>query len=442
MIPKSIGAPPSSRAAPPMLRRRPPPRPGAAAPLVHAPAAGTRLPSVVGRRMIPAAPFMASRCRRCSLRARRVSRRQFEEATPEPLWGMGGPSEPSPERAYGDRRAMQARLGSCVVRRPATGVSRRPVRARAGRGGRNACWASARITLDMASLRVGVVGSRFAARLHVAAYRRAYGVEARLAGVTSPTAERREAFARETGATPYPSLAAMLPHVDVVDVCAPPAHHEPVALEAIEAGRHVVIEKPFTGAFGRDGLRRPPGSKDALLKEALASAGRIVSAARRRGVVLGYAENWIYAPASRRSARSSRRRARRSSGCSAASRTAAPTRRSTASGATPAAARWSARAAIRCRPASISSRSKGARAAARRSGRPRSPAACTRSPACPATRTAASCAPTTTTSRTTASCTSSSRTAPSPMSSPPSSCWAACTTGSTCSRTITAPRAG
>src|SRR6267142_3371324 len=103
-------------------------------------------------------------------------------------------------------------------------------------------------------LRIGLVGSRFAAHLHLLAYRRVYGVEARLAGVTSPTTERREAFARESGATAYPSLAAMLPHVDVVDVCSPPATHEPAALEAIDAGKHVVIEKPFTGAFGpRDG---------------------------------------------------------------------------------------------------------------------------------------------------------------------------------------------
>jgi predicted dehydrogenase len=143
----------------------------------------------------------------------------------------------------------------------------------------------------MATLRIGVVGSRFAARLHLLAYRRVYGVQARLAGVASPTAERRDAFARDSGATPYPSLAAMLPHVDVVDVCSPPATHEPVALEAIEAGKHVVIEKPFTGAFGS------PASKSTLLEAALASAGRIVQAARRRGVVLGYAENWIYAPA-------------------------------------------------------------------------------------------------------------------------------------------------
>jgi predicted dehydrogenase len=149
----------------------------------------------------------------------------------------------------------------------------------------------------MTTLRVGIVGSRFAAHLHLAAYRRVYGVDARLAGVTSPTAERREAFARETGATAYPSLGAMLPHVDVVDVCAPPARHEPAALEAIEAGKHVVVEKPFTGAFGAPGVPGNRASKDALLKEALASADRIVRAARRRGVVLGYAENWIYAPA-------------------------------------------------------------------------------------------------------------------------------------------------
>src|SRR5437016_4060048 len=103
----------------------------------------------------------------------------------------------------------------------------------------------------MAPLRVGIVGSRFAAHLHLLAYRRVYGVDARLAAVTSPTAERREAFARETGATPYASVAAMLPHVDVVDVCSPPATHEPAALEAIDAGKHVIIEKPFTGAFDK-----------------------------------------------------------------------------------------------------------------------------------------------------------------------------------------------
>src|SRR5262245_7702140 len=133
----------------------------------------------------------------------------------------------------------------------------------------------------MAPLRIGVVGSRFAAHLHLAAYRRVYGIDVRLAGVTSPTAERREVFARESGATASPDLAALLPHVDVIDVCAPPAAHEAAALQAIEAGKHVLIEKPFTGAFGpaAGSFAGNLASKETLLKDALASAGRIVAAA-------------------------------------------------------------------------------------------------------------------------------------------------------------------
>jgi predicted dehydrogenase len=142
----------------------------------------------------------------------------------------------------------------------------------------------------MTKLRIGIVGSRFAARLHLSAYRRVYGVDALLAAVTSPTADRRDAFARESGAVAYTDLAAMLPSVDVVDVCSPPATHEAVALEAIAAGKHVLIEKPFTGAFDK------ASGKEALLRDALASADRVVEAAHRRGIVLGYAENWIYAP--------------------------------------------------------------------------------------------------------------------------------------------------
>jgi predicted dehydrogenase len=140
------------------------------------------------------------------------------------------------------------------------------------------------------TLRVGIVGSGFAARLHRLAYRRVFGVDARVVGVTSPTAEHRDAFARESGAAAYASLAVMLPHVDVVDVCSPPATHEAAALEAIEAGKPVLVEKPFTGAFAK------VAGAEALLRDAVASADRIVRAARRRGVVLGYAENWIHAP--------------------------------------------------------------------------------------------------------------------------------------------------
>src|SRR5260370_34709773 len=137
----------------------------------------------------------------------------------------------------------------------------------------------------MTALRIGIVGSRFAAHLHLLAYRGVCGVDVRLPGVTSPTAERRKASAEESGATPSSDLAAMLPHVDVVDICSPPATHEPAALEAIDAGKHVLIEKPFTGAFGS------PAGKEALLQETLASSDRMVEAAPPRGGLLRYAQH-------------------------------------------------------------------------------------------------------------------------------------------------------
>jgi predicted dehydrogenase len=254
----------------------------------------------------------------------------------------------------------------------------------------------------MAPLRIGIAGSRFAAHLHLQAYRRVYGVDARLAGVTSPTPERREAFARESGATPYPSLAAMLPHVDVVDVCAPPAQHEPLALEALEAGKHVLVEKPFTGAFGPAAgpFAGHRAAKEPLLKDALASADRIVQAARRRGVVLGYAENWVYAPALQKE-----REIVEKTGAQILWMLGGESHSGSHS---PVYGIWrhaggGSLVGKGCHPLTACLYLKQVEGRAR--GRPGCRAGCTRSRACRASRTAVSCAPTTTTWRTTAPCT-------------------------------------
>src|SRR5258705_12696793 len=95
---------------------------------------------------------------------------------------------------------------------------------------------SAARRLQMATLRIGIVGSRFAAHLNLLAYRRVYGVEARLAAVTSPTAERRDPIPRETRAPPHPDLPPMLPPLDLVDPVSPPSTHPPLTLQAVEAG--------------------------------------------------------------------------------------------------------------------------------------------------------------------------------------------------------------
>ncbi|HKN45912.1 MAG TPA: Gfo/Idh/MocA family oxidoreductase, partial [Propionibacteriaceae bacterium] len=58
--------------------------------------------------------------------------------------------------------------------------------------------------------------------------------------------ERAEKLAAEHGATAFTSLTDALQavDVDVVAVCTPTGRHGEVALEALEAGKHVIIEKP------------------------------------------------------------------------------------------------------------------------------------------------------------------------------------------------------
>ena len=49
----------------------------------------------------------------------------------------------------------------------------------------------------------------------------------------------------EHGVTAYADIEDALPHVDAVVIVTPPASHAPLALKAIAAGKHVLIEKPM-----------------------------------------------------------------------------------------------------------------------------------------------------------------------------------------------------
>jgi hypothetical protein len=202
------------------------------------------------------------------------------------------------------------------------------------------------------TIQVGIVGARFAARFHWEGYRRVYGVPVKVAGVTSKSAESREAFARDRGVPAFASLEALCDAADVIDICAPGSAHEPLAVAALQRGKHVVIEKPFTGYFGPSGaagdaFRGNQFPKETMLREALASCDRILAAARESGKKICYAENWVYAPAIKRSGKFWSRPAARFFGWWATNPTAGRTRPTTASGNFPAAGRWWAKVAIR-----------------------------------------------------------------------------------------------
>ncbi|MEJ2007075.1 MAG: Gfo/Idh/MocA family oxidoreductase [Acidobacteriota bacterium] len=151
-------------------------------------------------------------------------------------------------------------------------------------------------------VRIGIAGAGFAARFHMKGYQKVYGVPHAIAGVISKTPASREKFAQEYGVRAFDTLDQLCDASDVIDVCTPGSSHETVAVEALKRGKHVIVEKPFTGYYGpeeeADGeFRGNTFSKEVMLREAMASSRRILDAARISGKMIGYAENWVYAPA-------------------------------------------------------------------------------------------------------------------------------------------------
>jgi len=127
-------------------------------------------------------------------------------------------------------------------------------------------------------LRVGVVGCGYWGSKHVR-------VLAGLAGVAGVAVIDREAEIRDALAAAFPAvrcfaeLDAALPHIDALIVATPPTSHAAVALKAIEAGKHVLIEKPMT--------------------RTVAEAQKLEREARRRGVVLMAGHTFEFNPAVR-----------------------------------------------------------------------------------------------------------------------------------------------
>ena len=142
---------------------------------------------------------------------------------------------------------------------------------------------------------VGIVGAGFVARLHIAGWRQIAGVPVTVRGVAAAHPERAQQFAAEFGLdVAYADFGALLadPAVTVVDLGVPNNLHAPFAIEALRAGKHVIVEKPLTGCF----TRREEMTAAAMQAEALRSADAMLAAADEAGRHLCYAENWLYAP--------------------------------------------------------------------------------------------------------------------------------------------------
>jgi predicted dehydrogenase len=98
----------------------------------------------------------------------------------------------------------------------------------------------------MKSIKTAIFGTGFMGRVHLEAVRRVEAVQA------AAIAGRNEAVARKLGdAFSIPSVTDYRevlrdPAIDAVHICTPNAQHFSMAKDALQAGKHVVCEKPLT----------------------------------------------------------------------------------------------------------------------------------------------------------------------------------------------------
>jgi predicted dehydrogenase len=154
----------------------------------------------------------------------------------------------------------------------------------------------------MKKIRIGLAGCGFVSELHMYAYRRVYGVDVEVKAVAA-RGDHVVAFAEKhqipTACRSFADLVADR-EIDVIDICTPPNLHAAMIVDAMQAGKHVICEKPFAGYFGREGDQTPIGKhvpKALMYQRVVGEMEKTAAAIRKTGKLFMYAEDWVYAPA-------------------------------------------------------------------------------------------------------------------------------------------------
>ena len=93
-------------------------------------------------------------------------------------------------------------------------------------------------------MRTAVIGVGYLGRFHAQKY--AVLKDSELVGVADPSAEARAAVGAELGVVAHADFRDLLGRVDAVSIVTPTPTHFAVAREFLEAGAHVLVEKPMT----------------------------------------------------------------------------------------------------------------------------------------------------------------------------------------------------
>jgi len=96
----------------------------------------------------------------------------------------------------------------------------------------------------MTRLRCAVIGAGYLGRFHAQKYAGLAGCE--LTGVADPSAEARERIGAELSVATHADHRELVGRVDAVSIATPTSAHHAVAKDFLEAGAHVLVEKPIT----------------------------------------------------------------------------------------------------------------------------------------------------------------------------------------------------
>jgi predicted dehydrogenase len=96
----------------------------------------------------------------------------------------------------------------------------------------------------MTVLRVGVIGVGYLGHFHAEKYRAV--PEVMLAGVADLNPERSQKVAQTLQSQAFSDYRHLLPQVQAVSVAVPTSQHFPVVRDCLNAGCHVLVEKPIT----------------------------------------------------------------------------------------------------------------------------------------------------------------------------------------------------
>lgn len=134
------------------------------------------------------------------------------------------------------------------------------------------------------SIKVGIVGSGFAARFHMEALKRVFSAIIKVKGAYSKNSDNLKIFTDKYQIIPFKNLDDLIDNCDVIHVCTPPVTHEAIVIEALKKDKYVIVEKPFTGYFG-DGSKDFSGdnfSREIGLEKTLESIKRMLDAEKKK----------------------------------------------------------------------------------------------------------------------------------------------------------------